>query len=152
MVIIKSLSELSTFKDKEIGVSPWHKVTQEQINRFADATLDHQWIHVDPERSQKESPFGTSIAHGFLTLSMAPFLMGEIFDVQHVGVWINYGLNKVRFSAHVPVNSKIRMRAKLLDFNQRESGAFINLQLTFELEGGTKPVCIAESLSLLKSK
>lgn len=151
MVSINGLDELEQFIGKEIGVSDWHVVTQEQINRFADATLDHQWIHVDAERCAKESPFKSTIAHGFLTLSMAPYLMGQIFAVHKVGVWINYGLNNVRFSNPVPVNSRLRMKAKLVEMNRRESVAKLSIQLTFEVEGTAKPVCVADSLSLIRS-
>jgi acyl dehydratase len=150
MTTINGLDELESYLGKEIGVSDWHVVTQEQINRFADATLDHQWIHVDAERCALESPFKSTIAHGFFTLSMAPYLMAQIFEVHKIGVWINYGLNNVRFSTPVPVNSKLRMRAKLTEMNRRDSGTRLNIQLTFEIEGVARPVCVADSLSLLR--
>ncbi|MEM1136493.1 MAG: MaoC family dehydratase [Bacteroidota bacterium] len=151
MVIINGLNAIEEFLGKEIGISPWHTVTQAQIEKFAEATGDFQWIHTDPERCEKESPFKTTIAHGYLTLSMAPRFMDQIFKVENVSMGINYGLNKVRFTSHVPVNSKLRMRASLTEFHKKEYTARMTLKLTFEIEGQDKPVCIAESLAMLKA-
>jgi len=151
MVIINGLEETKSFEGKEIGVSDWHTVTQEQIDKFAASTGDYQWIHTDPERCAKESPFKTTIAHGYLTLSMAPYFMDKIFKVENVSMGINYGLNKVRFTSHVPVNSKLRMRVSLTELHKKELTARMTLKLTFEIEGQEKPVCIAESLALLKA-
>ncbi|UZR93667.1 MaoC family dehydratase [Chondrinema litorale] len=151
MVIINGLDDIENYLGKEIGMSPWHKVTQEQINKFAEATGDFQWIHTDVERCKVESPFKTTIAHGYLTLSMAPHFMEQIFKVEKVSMGINYGLNKVRFSSHVPVNSNLRLRVKLTELLRKEYTAKMTLKLTFEIEGQEKAVCVAESLALLKA-
>ncbi len=150
MVIINGLDGLEKFCGKEVGVSEWHTVTQEQINRFADATQDYQWIHTDPERCERESPYKSTIAHGFLTLSQAPFLMDQIFKIENISMGINYGLNKVRFMSHVPVNSRIRMKAELMEMQRSEQTAKTTFRLTFELEGNPKPVCVAEMLGILR--
>lgn len=150
MIIIHGIEGLEEYCGKEVGVSDWHRVTQEQVNRFAAATNDYQWIHTDVLRCKKESPYKTTIAHGFLTLSQAPFFMGQIFKLEDVRMGINYGLNKVRFMSHVPVGSKIRMRAKLLSLENREQVATTTFRLTFEVEGSTKPACVAEMLGLVK--
>ncbi|MBT30482.1 MAG: acyl dehydratase [Thalassobius sp.] len=151
MVIINGLDDIENYLGKEIGMSPWHKVTQEQINKFAEATGDFQWIHTDAERCKLESPFKTTIAHGYLTLSMAPHFMEQIFKVENVSMGINYGLNKVRFTSHVPVNSNLRLRVKLTELLRKEYTAKMTLKLTFEIEGQDKAVCVAESLALLKA-
>ena len=126
-------------------MSHWHEVTQQAIDAFADATGDHQWIHVDPERA-KETPFGGTIAHGYYTLSLAPALTAEVFAMDGFAFAINYGLNKVRFPAPVPVDSKVRMRAKLAELEEIQGGAQKVVELTFEREGGDKPVCVAQSV------
>jgi acyl dehydratase len=145
MRTITGLDELKQAKGEELGVSDWHEVTQDDINAFADATGDHQWIHVDPERA-KETPFGGTIAHGYYTLSLAPKLTDEVFSMEGFAFAINYGLNKVRFPAPVPVDSKLRMRAKLAELEEIPGGAQMVMELTFEREGGEKPVCVAESV------
>jgi acyl dehydratase len=129
----------------ELGSTAWREVTQAQIDAFADTTGDHQWIHVDPERA-KETPFGGTIAHGYYTLSLAPALTAEVFAMDGFAFAINYGLNKVRFPAPVPVDSKIRMRAKLAELEEIPGGAQMIMELTFEREGGEKPVCVAQSV------
>jgi acyl dehydratase len=144
-----SLEEFPVFLGKEIGVSDWHTVTQEQINTFAAATIDHQWIHTDPERAA-QSNYKTTIAHGFLTLSMAPYLMAQIFQVKGQAMGINYGLNSVRFGAPVPVDSKLRLKTTLNEFVNRGNIATLTIGLIFEIEGGKKPVCEAEYLVLVK--
>ena len=113
MVVIKSHAEFETYLGKEIGVSPWHTITQEQINMFADATLDHQWIHVDTERAKTESPFKTTIAHGYLTLSLLPFFWKQIVDVQNLKMEVNYGIEELKFGQAVTVNSEVRCRVSL---------------------------------------
>ncbi len=145
MRTITGLDELKQAKGEELGVSDWHGVSQQDIDAFADATGDHQWIHVDPERA-KETPFGGTIAHGYYTLSLAPALTAEVFAMDGFAFAINYGLNKVRFPAPVPVDSKIRMRAKLAEFEEIAGGAQMIMELTFEREGGEKPVCVAQSV------
>jgi acyl dehydratase len=126
-----------------LGYSEWHQVTQEQVQRFADATGDHQWIHLDAERA-KTGPFGTTIAHGFLTLSLAPVLLDEIFVVTGISMAVNYGLNKVRFPAPVPVGSQVRLGGVVDQVDDIAGGAQVTMTGTWEIEGGTKPVCVAE--------
>jgi acyl dehydratase len=113
MVVIKSHAEFESHLGKEIGVSPWHQITQEQINDFANATLDHQWIHVDVERAKKESPFKTTIAHGYLTLSLIPYFWKQIADVQNLKMEVNYGIEQLKFGQAVLVNNEIRCRVSL---------------------------------------
>jgi len=113
MVIIKSHQEFESYIGKELGVSPWHKITQEQINKFADATLDHQWIHTNPERAKTESPFKATIAHGYLTLSLVPFFWKQIADVQNIKMEVNYGIEQLKFGQAVLVDSEVRCRVSL---------------------------------------
>ena len=143
-----TLAELKAAKGQELGVSDWHPVTQEEINLFADATHDHQWIHVDPERAKKESPFGGPIAHGYYTLSLAPHLMTQIVAVKGIRMGINYGLNKLRFPGPVKIGKQVRMRATLADWEDiaNGAGAQATMTLTFEVEGEAKPVCVAEAV------
>jgi acyl dehydratase len=143
MRTITGLDELKQATGEELGVSEWHEVTQKDIDAFADATGDHQWIHVDPERA-KDTPFGSTIAHGYYTLSLAPKFIDEIYEMEGFAFAVNYGLNKVRFPAPVPVDSKVRMRAKLAELEEIQGGAQMIMELTFEREGGEKPVCVAE--------
>jgi acyl dehydratase len=147
MKIISGLDELRTYVGKEIGVSNWCEVSQEMINAFADATGDHQWIHVDVARARQESPYGGPIAHGFLTLSLIPKLMWEVYKVDGVKMGVNYGVNKVRFPAPVPAGSRVRAHVKLLELQEIEGGAQAITQVTFEREGNDKPVCVAETVS-----
>ncbi len=150
MITINGIDGLEEFCGKEVGVSEWHQITQEQINRFADATQDYQWIHTDAERCLHESPHKSTIAHGFLTLAQAPYFLDQIFKLENITRGVNYGLNRVRFMAEVPVNSRIRMRAELLDLHRRDQNALTKFKLTFEIEGGAKPVCIAEMLAVVE--
>ena len=142
---IEGIDGLKALVGEHLGFSEWHEVTQEQVNLFADATGDHQWIHVDIERA-KAGPFGGPIAHGYLTLSLAPTLLEEILDVTGVGMSINYGLNKLRFPAPVPVGSKVRAGAVLAHLEDVSGGVQVALNLTFEIEGAPKPACVAEIL------
>ena len=131
----------------EVAASDWVTVTQEQINLFADATGDHQWIHVDVEKA-KAGPFGAPIAHGFLTLSLLPKFFATAFEIRDARMGVNYGLNKVRFTAPVPVGSRLRGHMKLLACQPIENnGMQMTWQVTVEREGSDKPVCIAESLT-----
>jgi acyl dehydratase len=148
MKIISGIEEMKGYIGKELGVTEWFEVTQERINAFADTTGDHQWIHVDVERAKKESPYGGPIAHGYLTLSLAPKFMWEVFEVEGIKVRVNYGLNRVRFPAPVPAGSRIRMRVMLKELEETQGGARTVMKLTFEREGHDKPVCVAESVSL----
>jgi acyl dehydratase len=131
---------------QEVAVSDWVEVTQERIARFAEATNDHQWIHLDAERA-KAGPFGTTIAHGFLTLSLLPEMSASAFEVEGTRMGVNYGLNKVRFPAPVPSGSRLRGRFKLIKYEPLDGGAQVTMQVTMEREGSDKPVCVAESLS-----
>ena len=145
MQTITGLEELRQAEGEELGVSSWHEVSQKDIDAFADATGDHQWIHVDPERA-KDTPFGGTIAHGYYTLSLAPMLTDEILKLDGFAFAVNYGLNKVRFPAPVPVDSRVRMRAKLAELEEIAGGAQMLLDLTFEREGAEKPVCVAQTV------
>ena len=146
MRTITGIEALKKAEGETLGTSGWHEVTQKNIDAFADATGDHQWIHVDPERA-KDTPFGGTIAHGYYTLSLAPSLSEEIFQVEGVAFGVNYGLNKVRFPAPLPVGGKVRMTAKVAGVEDIQGGAQLTLELTFEHEGTEKPVCVAESLA-----
>jgi acyl dehydratase len=147
MKIISGLEELKTYVGKEIGVSDWYEITQDTINAFADATGDHQWIHVDVERAKRESPYGGTIAHGFLTLSLTPQLVWQVYKVEGIKMGVNYGVNKVRFPAPVPAGSRVRVRVKLLELQEIPGGAQGVSQVTFEREGHNKPVCVAETVA-----
>ncbi|MGH7818395.1 MAG: MaoC family dehydratase [Candidatus Binatia bacterium] len=140
------IEELKGLKGQELGVSDWHTVTQEEINKFAEATHDHQWIHVDPERAKRESPFGGPIAHGYYTLSLAPHLMSQVIAVRGIRLGINYGLNKLRFPGPVKIGKRVRMRATLADFEDIPHGAQATIGMTFEVEGESKPACVAEAV------
>ena len=129
-----------------VGYSDWLEITQERVNEFAAATGDHQWIHVDPERA-KSGPFGGPIAHGYLTLSLAPMLLPQAMRVEGFKMGVNYGLNKLRFPAPVPVGSRVRATVKLASLEEIPGGAQIMLELTFEVEGGDKPACVAQTLA-----
>ncbi|MDB5847412.1 MAG: dehydratase [Rhodoferax sp.] len=145
MKTFKTLPELTACVGQEVAVSDWTTVTQAQINRFADATHDHQWIHVDEARAQA-GPFGATIAHGFLTLSLLP-LFFESVQVTEAGMAVNYGLNKVRFMAPVRVGSRLRGRLKLLQCEAiARDGVQLTWEVTVELEGSEKPACVAESV------
>jgi acyl dehydratase len=143
--VFESLDELGKAVGEQLGYSDWHTVTQDQINAFADATGDHQWIHIDPEAAAK-GPFGTTIAHGFLTLSLIPMLTVQVSRVSGIRMGVNYGLNKVRFPAPVPVGSKVRAGVKLLSFESIAGGAQAVNEVTIEREGGDKPCCVAETV------
>jgi acyl dehydratase len=144
--VINGLDDLKSKVGEELGVSEWLEVTQEAIDAFADATGDHQWIHVDPERA-KETPFGGTIAHGLYTLSLGPRFSYDLFEVQGVAFGLNYGYNKVRYPAPLPVGSKVRMRATLTAADEIPGGLQMTITQTFEREGGDKPVCVAESVA-----
>jgi len=139
-----SMAELPSLKGKELGSSPWIEITQERVNTFADATDDHQWIHVDVERAKKESPFGGPVAHGYLTLSLLVPLWLQVLTVTDATAVVNYGLNKVRFPAAVPVGGRIRLTATLTDVTEVTGGLQITASAVIELEGSGKPACVAE--------
>lgn len=146
MKIYETLSEMQSLVGEVVGVSDWTVIEQQRVNTFADATGDHQWIHVDPERAAK-GPFGTPIAHGFLTLSLLPVFLEKAFAIRGVKMGVNYGLNRVRFLKPVPVNSRVRGQFKLLGFEPiAPNGAQLTYEMTVELEGGEKPACVAETI------
>ena len=146
--VINGAAELEQLVGQELGASEWVLVDQERVNLFADATGDHQWIHIDEEKA-KDGPFGGTIAHGFLTLSLLPLLGAQVTDVTGMKMKINYGLNKVRFPAVVPVGSKVRASITLDKLEQKSSGYQLTTTTTVEAEGVERPVCIAESLMML---
>ena len=143
MTTTLTIEELEQAGERDLGTSEWHEITQEQVNMFAEATGDHQWIHVDVERA-KAGPFGGPIAHGYLTLSLAPVLLPEIMRVNGVSMGVNYGTNKVRFPSPVPVGAKLRLGATLADVEDVAGGAQLTMALVFEVEGAPKPACVAE--------
>ncbi|MFE7900347.1 MaoC family dehydratase [Streptomyces sp. NPDC057424] len=145
-ITVNGLDELKKLAGSDLGTSEWIEVTQERINTFADATGDHQWIHVDPERA-KAGPFGAPIAHGYLTLSLFIPLFTELLDVQGVTTKVNYGLNKVRFPSPVKVGSRIRLVAKLAEVEEVPGGVQITVEGAIEIEGGSKPAAVLQSLS-----
>ncbi len=146
MRVFDSLDELRAAAGAELGVSEWHEVNQEQINAFADATGDHQWIHVDADRAAA-GPFGTTIAHGFLTLSLAPMLLHEIYEVHGVSMGINYGVNRVRFPAPLQSGSRVRARARLETVDDVSGGIQAVTHVEIEVEGTAKPCCVADLVS-----
>ncbi len=146
MKTFEHLTDMQAMVGQLIGTSEWITVTQERINLFADATGDHQWIHIDPERAAK-GPFGTTIAHGFLTLSLLPEMSASAMQVLDTRMGVNYGLGKVRFPAPVPVGSRLRGHFKLTKYEPLEGGAQLTVEVTMEREGSEKPVCVAESLA-----
>ena len=139
-----TIAQLPSLKGQELGTSDWVEVTQDRVNLFADATDDHQWIHIDVERAEKESPFGGPIAHGYLTLSLIIPMYGQVLKVSDARMGVNYGLNKVRFPAPVPVGSRIRLRATLQDVEEIQGGYQVTVSGVIEREHGDKPVCVAE--------
>ena len=141
-----TLAELQNLVGQEIAVGDWIEVTQERIQRFAEATGDHQWIHVDSERA-KGGPFGTTIAHGFLTLSLLPEMAANAFEIRDTKMGVNYGLNRVRFPAPVPSGSRLRGHFRLLKYEPLEGGAQLTTEVKMEREGSDKPVCIVESVA-----
>ena len=144
--VFESLAALRDATGEQVGYSDWHTVTQEQINAFADATGDHQWIHVDPQAAAK-GPFGTTIAHGYLTLSLLPMFASQVIRVDGLRMGVNYGLNKVRFPAPVPVGSAIRAGMKILSVEDIAGGAQVVNEVTIERDGGDKPCCVAQSVA-----
>ncbi|GCB44312.1 MaoC family dehydratase [Streptomyces sp. NL15-2K] len=145
-ITVNGLDELKKLSGSDLGTSEWIEVTQERIDTFADATGDHQWIHVDPEKAAA-GPFGAPIAHGYLTLSLFIPLFTELLDVQGVTTKVNYGLNKVRFPSPVKVGSRIRLVGKLAEVEEVPGGVQITVDGTIEIEGGAKPAAVLQSLS-----
>jgi acyl dehydratase len=145
MLAISGVAGLKAHAGEDVGVSSWHTVTQAEVDAFADATGDHQWIHVDPARA-RETPFGGTIAHGYYTLSLTASFLEDLLHVDGVGMMVNYGLNRLRFPAPLPVGDRVRMRLRLGAVEDVPGGVMVSTELTFEREGGEKPVCVAESL------
>ena len=145
--IINGPEEMKSLVGQHVGHSEWMEITQERVNLFADATGDHQWIHVDPARATKESPFGGPIAHGYLTLSLAPVLLPQAASVTGFKMGVNYGCNKVRFMSPVPVGAKLRLGVVVQQVDEIAGGLQVTYELTFETEGAAKPSCVAEVIS-----
>lgn len=148
MITLNGIDDIKARIGEELGVSDWHLVTQEEINAFADVTGDHQWIHVDEERA-KEGPFGGTIAHGYLTLSLIPYLGVSVYSLETPGAKLNYGLNKVRFPTPVLVGSRIRPVISFGEVTELPTGLQLVVKTTIEIEGSAKPACVAESVVLL---
>ncbi|MFD2874661.1 MaoC family dehydratase [Mucilaginibacter ximonensis] len=139
MIIIRNYEEFEKYLGQELGTSNWHTITQEQINKFADATIDHQWIHTDEERVKTESPFKATIAHGYLTVSLLPYFWHQIADVQNLKMQINYSIENIRFAQAVPVNSRVRLIAKLEGVVNLRGITKATIGVTMEIEGEKKP-------------
>ncbi|TXL68426.1 MaoC family dehydratase [Zeimonas arvi] len=147
MRVFEKLADLKALVGEELATSDWFPITQERIDTFAEATGDHQWIHVDPERAAK-GPFGKTIAHGFLTLSMLPLFLESSVDIRDVKMGVNYGLNRVRFTSPVPVGSELRARIRLKAFDELpDGGVQMTTEVTIERKGSDKPACVAETIS-----
>ena len=144
-----SFDELPQLAGQDMGTSDWVLIDQDRINKFADATGDHQWIHVDVERARSQMPGGKTIAHGYLTLSLIPMLGAQIMSITGVSRGINYGSNKVRFTNMVPVGSRVRAKQKLLAAEPKGPGLQLTNEITIEIEGQDRPACIAETISLV---
>ncbi|MFT3725411.1 MAG: MaoC family dehydratase [Hyphomonadaceae bacterium] len=140
-------ADLESIVGQEVGVSPWHQITQSQVNKFAEATGDHQWIHVDVERATKE--LGAPIAHGYLTLSLLPMLSAQVMRVEGVVRGINFGCNKVRFTNMVPVGSRVRLKQKCLKVEERAGGKQMTMESTIEIEGKDRPAAVVEAISII---
>jgi acyl dehydratase len=138
-LVINSYAEFESYLGKELGVSEYINISQEQINLFADATLDHQWIHCDPERAKKETPFGGTIAHGYLNVAIAPYLWEQIVEFRNIRMMINYGIEKLRFNQPVLAGSNVRMRVTLVDLTDLRGITKAQLKVTLEIEGNKKP-------------
>lgn len=143
-----NLDEFTAAKGEHLGHGEWHEITQDRINLFADATDDHQWIHVDLEKAAA-GPFGAPVAHGYLTLSLIPMLVRDVYTVQGLKMGVNYGLNKVRFPSPVPVGSRVRAGAELVEVADVAQGKQAVVKVTVEIEGSPKPACVAETVVLL---
>ncbi len=148
MRIINGIDELKIAVGEHLGYSDWVEVTQERVNQFAEATGDHQWIHVDISRAMEESPFGGTIAHGYLTLSLIPTLVRQVYRIDRLKMIVNYGANKVRFPSPVPVGSRVRAGVKILSAETKGESTQLISRITIEREGSDKPVCVAETVAV----
>lgn len=148
MLIIKNHEEFEKYLGKELGVSEYHKISQEQINLFSDATLDHQWIHTDTERAATESPFKATIAHGYLTLSLIPYLWKQVIDIQNLKMEINYGIEKLRFAQAVVVDSEVRLKVRLVAIANLRGVTKANIGIELEIKDQKKPAFVGEAVFL----
>lgn len=148
MIVIKNHAEFESWLGKEIGTTPWHTITQEQINMFAEATIDHQWIHTDTERAKNEGPFGGTIAHGYLTVSLLPYFWHQLADVQNLKMQINYSIENIKFSQPVPVNSRVRLKASLAAIINLRGITKANIAVVMEIEDVKKPAYTGEVVFL----
>ncbi len=147
-LIVNSYSEFEQYAGKELGVSDYHRITQDQINKFADATLDHQWIHLDAERAKKESPYGVTIAHGYLTLSILPYLWNQIIEVNNIKMLVNYGIEKLKFNQPVLVDSEVRVKAKLNSIINLKGITKVVINVVLEIKDNKKPALDASLIFL----
>ncbi len=148
MIIIKNYAEFESHLGHELGVSDWHVITQEQINKFADATIDHQWIHTDAEKAKNEGPFGATIAHGYLTVSLLPYFWHQIADVQNLKMQINYGIDNIKFGQAVKVESRVRLKARLAAIINLRGITKATIGVEMEIEGEKKPAYTGEVVFL----
>jgi len=148
MLVVNNYEEFAAHLGQDLGISDWHTISQEQINLFADATLDHQWIHTDPEKAEKDGPFKATIAHGYLTLSLIPYLWKQIASIQNIKMEINYGIESFKFMEAVTVNSEIRLKAKLKAIANLRGITKVNIEANLEIKGKTKPAYIGSVLFL----
>ena len=148
MRVIKSIEDAKALIGEEVGLSDWTVIDQHRIDQFAEATSDHQWIHVDTERAAREMPDGKTIAHGYLTIALIPALTGDFVHVENLARAVNFGLNKVRFYAPIPVGARLRGRATVLQARQRAGALILTSQVRIEVEGQKKPACVAETLGM----
>ena len=148
MRVFHGVDEVQAAVGQDLGHGAWLEITQERIDAFADATGDHQWIHVDPERAAA-GPFGATIAHGYLTLSLLPLLAAGLMRVEGIAMAINYGVNKMRFPQPVRVGSRVRARGRIAEFERKASGVQVVVECTVEIEGSAKPACVAETVRML---
>ena len=152
MLVVNSHEEFATYLGKEIGVSQWHTINQEQINKFADATLDHQWIHVDQEKAATDGPFKATIAHGYLTLSLIPYLWKQIADIRNIKMEINYGIESFKFGQAVVVDSRVCLKAKLKSIADLRGITKVIIEATLEIEGKKKPAYVGDVMFLYHFK
>ena len=148
MIVIKNYQEVEAYLGQELGISGWHTITQQQINRFAEATIDHQWIHTDPEKAAAESPFKATIAHGYLTVSLLPYFWHQIADVQNLKMQINYSIKNIRFAQPVLVDSQVRLKAKLVAIANLRGITKATIGVEMEIDGQKKPAYTGEVVFL----
>ena len=148
MIVVNTYEEFEAFLGKEIGVSQWHTIDQAQISKFADATLDQQWIHTDPEKAAKDGPFKATIAHGYLTLSLIPYLWKQIADIRNIKMEINYGIENFKFGQPVVVDSEVQLKAKLKSIVNLRGITKVNIQATLSIKGETKPAYTGDVMFL----